>query len=101
MPETHQEIRDLREATSRSIVGQLKTFALEYKKLSARSAQTYETLIETPELQTLEAQIQEAKKHANMLQVQIKALTLVERMKRFEKQRTSQQHVHALQSKVM
>jgi hypothetical protein len=36
MPETPQEIRDLREATSHNAVGQLKTIALECKKLSAR-----------------------------------------------------------------
>jgi hypothetical protein len=50
VPETPQEIRDLREATSRSVVGRLKTFALECKQLSARSAQTYETLAENPEI---------------------------------------------------
>jgi predicted RNA-binding protein len=38
MPETPQEVRDLREATTRRTVGRLKTFALEYKQLSARSA---------------------------------------------------------------
>ena len=59
MPKTPQEIRDLREATSRSAVGRLKTYALECKKMSSRSAQTYETLAENPELQTLEAQLQE------------------------------------------
>jgi chromosome segregation ATPase len=50
MLETPQEIRDLREATAQSIVGRLKIFALECNQLSARSAQTYETLVETPEL---------------------------------------------------
>jgi hypothetical protein len=101
MPETPQEIRDLREATARSTVGRLKTFALECKQLSARSTQTYETLTENPELQTLEAQLQEAKQHADTLQAQIKTLTPVERMKRFTEQRTTQQQVHTLQSKVM
>jgi hypothetical protein len=74
---------------------------LECKQLSTRSAQTYETLTENPELQTLEAQLQEAKQHADTLQVQIKTLTPVERMKRFAEQRTTQQQVHTLQSKVM
>jgi hypothetical protein len=101
MLETPQEVRDLREATSHSAVGRLKTFALEYKQLSARSTQTYENLIENPELQVLEAKLQEAKQHANMLQAQLKALTPVERMKRFPEQRTAQQQVHTLQSKVM
>jgi gamma-glutamylcysteine synthetase len=49
----------------------------------------------------LEAQLQEAKQHADMLQAQIKTLTPVERMKRFIEQRTAQQQVHTLQSKVM
>jgi cell division protein FtsL len=101
MPETLQEIIDLREATARSTIGQLKTFALKCKKLSVRSTQTYETLAKTPELQTLEAQLQEAKQHVDTLQAQIKTLTPVKRMKRFAEQRTTQQQVHALQSKVM
>jgi hypothetical protein len=101
VPETPQEIRDLREATARSAVGRLKTFALECKQLSARSAQTYENLTENPELQALEAQLQEAKQHADTLQAQLKALTPVERMKRFPEQCTAQQQVHTLQSKVM
>jgi cell division protein FtsL len=101
MPETPQEIRDLREATSCSAVDLLKSFALEYKKLSSRSAQTYENLTENPELQTLESQLQEAKKHADMLQAQLKALSPVERMKRFPEQCMTQQQVHMLQSKVM
>jgi hypothetical protein len=66
MPKTPQEIRDLREATSRSAVGQLKNFALECKELSTRSTQTYENLTENPELQALEAHLQEAKKHTDM-----------------------------------
>jgi hypothetical protein len=36
-----------------------------------------------------------------MLQAQLKALSLVERMKRFPEQRTTQQQAHKLQSKVM
>jgi hypothetical protein len=101
MLETPQKIRYLREATARSVVGQLIFFSLECKKLRARSAQTYETIVENPKLQTLEAQLQEEKKHADTLQVQIKTLTPVERMKRFIEQRTTQQQVHRLQSKVM
>jgi hypothetical protein len=49
----------------------------------------------------LEAQLQESKKHTDMLQAQLKALTLVKRMKRFVEQHTAQQQVHTLQSKVM
>ena len=101
MPETPQEIRDLREATARSAVGRLKTFSLECKQLSARSTQTYETLIENLELQTLEAQLQEEKKHIDVLQAHLKSVIIVERMNRFAEQRTTQQQVHTLQSKVM
>jgi hypothetical protein len=61
MPETPQEVRDLREATARSAVGRLKSLALECKQFSTKSTQTYENLTENPELQTLEAQCQEAK----------------------------------------
>jgi hypothetical protein len=69
--------------------------------VSTRSTQTYENLTENPELQALEAQLQEAKQHADTLQAQLKALTPVERMKRFAEQCTTQQQVHTLQSKVM
>jgi hypothetical protein len=52
-------------------------------------------------LQTLEAQLHEAKQHADVLQAQLKSVTPVERMKRFTEKRTTQQQVHTLQSKVM
>ena len=100
MLETPQEIRDLREETAHSTVGRLKTFSLECNQLSTRSAYTYENLTENPKLQTLETQLQEAKQHADTLQAQLKALTPVKRMKRFVEQRTAQQQVHTLQSKV-
>jgi hypothetical protein len=51
VPKTPQDIRDLREATAHSTVGRLKSLALECKKLSSRSTQTYENLTENPELQ--------------------------------------------------
>ena len=91
VPETPQEIRDLREATTRSVVNRLKTLAFECRQLSTRSAQTYKTLAENPKLNTLEAQLQEEKQHVDMLQAQIKTLTPVERMKRFAEQCTTQQ----------
>jgi hypothetical protein len=68
VPETPQEIKDLREATTRNAVGRMKALALECKQLSSRSAQTYENLTENPELQALESQLQEAKQHADTLQ---------------------------------
>jgi hypothetical protein len=52
-------------------------------------------------LQALEVHLQEAKLHVYTLQAQLKALTLVERMKRFPEQCTAKQQVHTLQSKVM
>jgi hypothetical protein len=101
VPETPQEIRDLREATARSAVDRLKTLASECRQISTRSTQTYETLTENPKLQTLEAQLHQAKQHADVLQAQLKSVTLVERMKRFIEKCTTQQQVHMLQSKVM
>jgi hypothetical protein len=101
VPETPQEIRDQREATAHNAVGRLKSLALECKKLSNQSAQTYENLTENPELQTLELQLQEEKQHVDTLQVQLKALSAVDRMKRLHEQCTTQQQVHMIQSKVM
>jgi hypothetical protein len=75
--------------------------ALECRQLCTRSTQTYETLAENPKLHTLEAQLHEAKQHVDVLQVQLKSMTPVKRMKRFIEQRTAQQQVHTLQSKVM
>jgi hypothetical protein len=50
VPETPQYVRDLREATTHSTIDRLKSLSLECKKLSNRSAQTYEKLTENPEL---------------------------------------------------
>jgi FtsZ-binding cell division protein ZapB len=59
--ETPQDVRDQREATAQSAVERIKALAMECKKLSNRSAQTYEKLTENPELQALESQLQESK----------------------------------------
>jgi hypothetical protein len=61
VPETPQDVRDQREATSRSAVERLKVLTLECKNLTDRSAQTYEQLMEKPELKALESQLQEVK----------------------------------------
>jgi hypothetical protein len=82
VPETPQDVRDQREETAHIAIDILIALALECKKLSNRNTQTYENLIENPELQTLESQLQEVKQHADTLQVQLKALLVVERMKR-------------------
>jgi chromosome segregation ATPase len=71
VPETPQDVREQREATARSAVERLKALVGECKQLSNRSAQTYEKLTENPKLQTLESQLQEVKKHAEILQAQL------------------------------
>jgi hypothetical protein len=75
--------------------------ALEWKKLSNCSAQTYERLAEDPELRKLESQLKEAKKQVVTVQAQLKVLSVVENMKRSQEQCTVQHQVHAIQSKVM
>jgi hypothetical protein len=74
---------------------------MECKKLTDRSAQTYEQLTENPELKALESQLQEAKYQAEIIQAQLKPLSAVERMKRSQEQRTAQQQIHTIQSRVM
>jgi hypothetical protein len=101
VPETPQDVRDQREATARSAVERLKALVGECKQLSNHSAQMYEKLTENPELQALESQLQDAKQHAEILQAQLKALSVVERMKRSQEQRTVQQQIHMIQRKVM
>jgi hypothetical protein len=49
----------------------------------------------------LEAQLQEAKQHASTMQVQMKLLTAVEKMKRSQEQRVVQQQISAIQRKVI
>jgi hypothetical protein len=53
--------------------------------------QIYEQLYEDPELKKLESQLQEAKQHADIVQVQLKLLSPIERMKRSQEQCTAQQ----------
>jgi hypothetical protein len=94
-------MRDQREATTQSAVERINEFALECKQLSSRNEQTYERLTEDPELKALESQLQEEKKQATTIHVQLKLLSIVERMKRSQEQCTTQQQVHTIQSKVM
>jgi hypothetical protein len=68
VPETPQDVRDLREEIACNTVDRLKSLALECKHLSNWSAQTYENLTKILELQALESQLQEAKQHADTLQ---------------------------------
>jgi uncharacterized coiled-coil protein SlyX len=56
----------------------------------------YENLTENPELQALESHLQEEKKHVDMLQAQLKALSPIERMKRFPEQHMAQQKIHTI-----
>jgi chromosome segregation ATPase len=94
-------VRDQREETARSTVERIRALASECKKLSNRSAQTYEHLEEDLELRTLEAQLQEEKQQVSTVKAQLKLLTAVEKMKRSQEQHVVQQHVTAIQSRVM
>jgi hypothetical protein len=57
---TPQEVRDQREEIAKNTLVRILSLASECKKLSDRSAQTYERLVKDPELRKLEAQLQEA-----------------------------------------
>jgi hypothetical protein len=48
VPETPQDVRDQRQATTRSTVERLKAITLDCNHLTDRSAQTYEQLMENP-----------------------------------------------------
>jgi hypothetical protein len=48
---------DQREETSKKIVGRIRALAPKFKQMSNRSAQTYECLIDDPELRKLEEQL--------------------------------------------
>jgi hypothetical protein len=48
VPETPQDVMDQREATAWTTVERIKDLAMECKKMSNRSAQTYEKLTENP-----------------------------------------------------
>jgi cell division protein FtsL len=52
--------------------------------------QIHENLTENLELHKLESQLQEAKQHADRLQMQFKALSTIEKMKRSHEQRIAQ-----------
>jgi hypothetical protein len=59
--ETPQDVRDQREATTQSTVERLKVLTLDCKKLTDRSAQTYEQLTKNSKLKPLELHLQEVK----------------------------------------
>jgi hypothetical protein len=101
VPDTPQDVRDQRDATVRGTVERIKALSMELKKLSDRSAQTYEQLTRNLELKTLDSKLHEVKYQAKIIQVQLKPLLTVERMKRSQEQCSSQQQVHAIQSRVM
>jgi hypothetical protein len=48
VPETPQDVRDLREETTHNVVGRIKALVLECNQMSNHSTQTYESLIEHP-----------------------------------------------------
>jgi hypothetical protein len=86
IPSTPQEERDQREMTSRCTVERIKALTEECKQLSSRSAQIHENLTKNPELHKLESQLQEAKHESEKLQVHLKALSPIEKMKWSSKQ---------------
>jgi len=101
IPSTPQEERDQWEVNSRSTVERIKALTEECNKLSSRSAQIHENLSENPEFHKLESQLQEVKYQTEKLQVQLKALPPIEKMKRSYKQHVMQQQIHMIQRKVM
>jgi hypothetical protein len=54
---------------------------MECKQLNDRSAQTYERIIEDPELKTLESQLQKEKKQETTVHGHLKLLSVAEIMK--------------------
>jgi hypothetical protein len=101
VPETPQDVKDQREVTAHSAVEILMALSMECKQLSNRTTQTYEKLTEYPKLQALELQLQEVKQHAETLQLQLKALSSIERMKRYQEKHTTQQQIHTIQRSIM
>jgi hypothetical protein len=93
---TLQEVCDQREEAAKSAIGRIKVLALECKKLSDRSVQTYERLAEDLELRKLEAQLQEAQQQASTVQAQMKSLTAVDKMKRSQEQCAVQQQITSI-----
>jgi hypothetical protein len=81
VPSTPWDVRDQREATAQSTVERIKSLAMECKKLSDHSSQTYEKITENAELKALESHLQEAKHLAETIQAQLKPLSSIERMK--------------------
>jgi len=61
---TLQEVCDQREDSTKKMVASITSLASGCKKLSDRKTQMYERLIENPELNKLEAQLQDAQQQA-------------------------------------
>ena len=101
IPQTPQEMRDQQELNAQSAVKRIKTLVVECKQLSSRSTQSYEQLSKDPELNKLESQLQEAKKHVDTVKAQLKLLSPIERMKRSQELRTSKQLIVTTQNRVM
>jgi hypothetical protein len=65
---TLQEVCDQREEVAKREIGRIKVLALECKKLSERSAQICEFLVEDLELRKMEAHLHKAQQHASTMQ---------------------------------
>jgi hypothetical protein len=101
IPSTPQEVCDQQELNAQSAVERIKTLVVECKQLSSRSVWIYEQLSKDPELKKLESQLQEEKQHTDIVQAQIKLMSPIERMKRSQEQRTTQQLILTMQNRVM
>jgi hypothetical protein len=88
---TLKEVQYQREEIVKSAIERIRALDSKCKKLSDLSAQTYEFHVEDPELRRLEAHLQEVKHQASTLQVQMKLLTTVEKMKRSQEKCVVQQ----------
>jgi hypothetical protein len=55
VPSTPQEVCDQREETTKNTVARIRDLTLEWKQLSDKISQTYERLVEDPELRKPEA----------------------------------------------
>jgi hypothetical protein len=96
VPSTPQEEHDQREMISHSTVERIKALIEECKQLSSRIVQIHENLTENPEFHKLELQLQEAKHEAEKLQVYLKALSPLEKMKQSHEKHIAQQHIHII-----
>jgi hypothetical protein len=81
VPRTLLEVHDQREEATKRTIGRIRALALECKQLRNKSVQNYKCLMKDPELRKLEVKLQEVQQQALTIQVQMKSLTVSERIK--------------------